>query len=244
MKLLIQLNGGLGNQMFQYVFGKKLEKKYKCEIFFQHNNHGNRKYMLDIFGITEKKFPPNLITNKIVYKGSYNNDNVLNYNNLNENENYYIDGYFQHTDYFSEIIDDVYNMFKLESPIKIDDEYVVIQIRRTDYVYSKIHFVCDKNWYLKALENFKDIKKIIFISDDLMWCKNNFNDLSKELFFLDLNEKETLGFLQHSKNIIISNSTFGWWGAWLSKSKNVIQPKTWLNNDSSWELGCPFWMTI
>jgi hypothetical protein len=123
MKLLIQLNGGLGNQMFQYVFGKKLEKKYKCEIFFQHNNHGNRKYMLDIFGITEKKFPPNLITNKIVYKGSYNNDNVLNYNNLNENENYYIDGYFQHTDYFSEIIDDVYNMFKLESPIKIDDEY-------------------------------------------------------------------------------------------------------------------------
>lgn len=244
MKIFLQLSGGLGNQMFQYVFGKKIQKKYDCELFFEHDNVGNRKYMLDIFGIQENKIPTNLVVNKIIYKGSFHNDTLSRYDNFIDKENYYIDGYFQHTEYFNEIQEDVYKIFKLDSPTKINDDYVVLQIRRTDYVYTKSHLVCDVNWYYRALQNFENIKKVVFVSDDLTWCKNNFTNLSKELIFLELNEKETLGFLQNSKNIIISNSTFGWWGAWLSKSTNVVQPKIWLNNDSSWELGCPLWLKI
>lgn len=33
-KQIVKLMGGLGNQMFQYAFGKQLEKKHKCEVLY------------------------------------------------------------------------------------------------------------------------------------------------------------------------------------------------------------------
>jgi len=36
--ILIQINSGLGNQMFQYAFGIALEKHYKCKVYFDINS--------------------------------------------------------------------------------------------------------------------------------------------------------------------------------------------------------------
>ena len=44
--------------------------------------------------------------------------------------------------------------------------------------------------------------------------------------------------MSNFKNFIIPNSTFAWWGAWLSKqnNKNVLVPRRWSGNLNEKEL--------
>ncbi|GAB4128578.1 MAG: alpha-1,2-fucosyltransferase [Raineya sp.] len=52
--ILVRLNGGLGNQMFQYAFAKSLQLLHKKEVFLDIStfNDGYRKYELFHFNIT------------------------------------------------------------------------------------------------------------------------------------------------------------------------------------------------
>jgi hypothetical protein len=51
--------------------------------------------------------------------------------------------------------------------------------------------------------------------------------------------------LQHSLHdgYVISNSTFSWWMAYLSKSKFVVCPKTW-DKTSDFQLSCDHWVEL
>lgn len=59
-KHIIKFDGGLGNQMFQYAFGKSLEKKGCCEIYYDNGvyigDNPYRQFNLDIFKINDIKF--------------------------------------------------------------------------------------------------------------------------------------------------------------------------------------------
>lgn len=57
--MIVQLNSGLGNQMFQYAFGKALEKHYGCKAYFDTNSDFDtqeyRKLELGVFNIDLNK---------------------------------------------------------------------------------------------------------------------------------------------------------------------------------------------
>ena len=66
--IVSQLTGGIGNQMFQYAFGRALSLKFNVQIYldtFSYNYDELRKYELDAFTIQEK------IIIKIIF--NYNN---------------------------------------------------------------------------------------------------------------------------------------------------------------------------
>ena len=92
--------------------------------------------------------------------------------------------------------------------------------------------------------------KVLVMSDDVEWCKENiklpnviFSDNSK---FWD---EYGIWLLSMCHHFIISNSTFSWWGAWLSdyKDKVVITPSTWFGPNVEYksdDIYCKDWIKI
>ena len=74
-------------------------------------------------------------------------------------------------------------------------------------------------YYEYALKKFDSEKYEFFcFSDDIDDVKKNF-DVKKFNFLENNNELEDLYCLSQCDSIIMSNSTFSWWGAWLGKKK-------------------------
>lgn len=178
----------------------------------------------------------------------------LRYDNkiIDLSKNSYIEGYFQSELYFKEYESEIRNQFtfkakKNSNTLKIvedikDSKSLAIHIRRGDYISNKsinnIHGTCSLEYYLKALKQFDlDNLKIYFFSDDIDWVKSNFLFLDqKKCNFIDWNtHKESwqdMYIMSKCDNFIIANSSFSWWGAWLSanKDKTIIAPKKWFND--------------
>ncbi len=121
---------------------------------------------------------------------------------------------------------------------KIPDNAIALHFRRGDYIEKKnlnYHGVCDLNYYYNAIKEVeKKYKKLnIFVfSDDIKWVQDNF--ITKHpITYLNqdqsLSDHQELYIMSKFKNYIIANSTFSWWGAYLSKQKNktVIAPQNW-----------------
>jgi len=159
----------------------------------------------------------------------------------------YLDGYWQNENYFKDIRNDILKNFTLKQDISKEaknyleqiknSNSVSLHIRRGDYVQNidtnKTHGICDINYYKKAIKYIRDnVSNPIFyiFSDDIKWCKENFNFLEKKIF-IDKTKSalEDLELMKNCKYNIIANSTFSWWGAWLNENKEkiVIAPKTW-----------------
>lgn len=166
---------------------------------------------------------------------------------FNYSENIYLDGYWQNSKFFnnirSELIEDFSFVGQISNSANIylnkikAKQSVSIHIRRGDYVSNQkansIHGVTSLEYYKKAIEFI--LKKIenpyfFIFSDDINWCKNNFEFLENKEFIDNTNNAfEDLELMKNCKHNIIANSTFSWWGAWLNQNdkKIVISPKIW-----------------
>lgn len=166
----------------------------------------------------------------------------------------YIDGYWQAEGYFHEITDQIRSHFIIKtlsnsineaiaSRIK-QTESVSLHVRRGDYIsnpdFNRVHGCCSLDYYQRAIEIIKShlLNPTFFLfSDDLAWVKKNIKTDS-ETFIMDQNDPshdyEDLRLMCLCKHHIIANSTFSWWGAWLSQflKKIVIAPICWINDQS------------
>jgi len=75
-------------------------------------------------------------------------------------------------------------------------------------------------------------KTYLIFSDDIEWCKLNFDFLENKIFVNGNTDFQDLYLMSKCNDNIIANSTFSWWGAWLNQNPNkkVIAPKIWFGN--------------
>ncbi len=185
---------------------------------------------------------------------------------FNKQSDIYLDGYWQNENYFKDIRNEILKDFTLKQDIsKEAKEYlkqiqnsnsVSLHVRRGDYVQNsntnKIHGVCDLNYYKRAIKYIlekMDNPMFFIFSDDIKWCKENFDFLENKIF-VDKTKSaiEDLELMKNCKHNIIANSTFSWWGAWLNENneKIVIGPKQWFVK-KEWKnlnLVCEGWIKV
>ncbi|MGN5139805.1 alpha-1,2-fucosyltransferase [Aeromonas sp. 164P] len=121
---------------------------------------------------------------------------------------------------------------------------ICMHVRRGDYITesnaSSVHGVCSELYYRDAFQHVynadKSVECIFVFSDEIEWVKNN---LSFEIPMIvvdfvgqDVPDYVEMLLFSHGKHKIISNSTFSWWGAFLSeRSGLIVTPKKWFINE-------------
>lgn len=101
---------------------------------------------------------------------------------------------------------------------------VAIHVRRGDYITTHRHFyvnLMETSYYQDAMALFPGQKFLVF-SDDIEWCKKQ--EIFKNCEFSEGNtDVKDLNLMASCKGVIMANSSFSWWGAYLSKGK-VVAP--------------------
>uniref|UniRef100_A0AB39JDI7 Alpha-1,2-Fucosyltransferase n=1 Tax=Florenciella sp. virus SA2 TaxID=3240092 RepID=A0AB39JDI7_9VIRU len=247
MYIIIQLIGGLGNQLFQIANAYQLSIKYKRQLFIYEKNGSNRGvYWNNILSYFEK----NLITEK-EFSEYKKKSKIYNWASRRfeykeiildpEHEYYCIEGYYQSYKYFDiNLFEKLLNFDVNNNFEKVETDHIALHIRRTDYLNKNFHKPLSLDYYYNSLKQMisalkldKDIKIYIF-SDDLDWCKENFEYKNIVPNYVTLNgEIDELYMMTKFQNIIIANSSFSWWGACLNNQNNkkvIYCPKNWFNN--------------
>ena len=119
-------------------------------------------------------------------------------------------------------------------------------INSTEPKYSDNPFyvnLAKTGYYIDATNLFQGRKFLVF-SDDMEFAKTYFEG-SKFYFDNSENEIEALNKMASCDGHIIANSSFSWWGAFLSPHHGrVLYPKLWFT-DGVKRVGCPQdWLAV
>lgn len=256
--IVIKIQGGLGNQMFQYAYARNLgietNQPFILDAIALENGEGStpRRYTLHVFNIQPRLATPQESAHFLATYHIIKEPAVVSIPQMTReaSRDAYYDGYWQSEHYFSKHAEKIRADFTLKNPLSAHaslfasdmkkGQSIAIHVRRGDNVTNKksahIFGVCGVDYYTRAVAHIaknQDVELYI-ISDDIAWCKKELVFPWKTTYISEygLPDFEELFLITCAKHVIIPNSSFGWWGAWLNphKDKIVIAPKKWFLN--------------
>ena len=296
---IVNIAGGLGNQMFQYAFALMLKQHYPDEQVMVDISHYN-SLMFKRFGSInlhngyeiEKVFPhatlpvaqpgdlrrvtryiPNYVLSRLArrflprksteYVASYKENFTVMEDVFREGDTYY-EGYWQSAGYYQSIkpllrhtfahpTPNAYNAALISQAESCDS--VGIHVRRGDYKSAPdFNGICTTGYYAKAIAHLTadGRRRTFFVfSNDLAWCRANLPALTQghEAVYVDGNRGSDscwdMFLMTHCQELIIANSTFSWWGAFLNHGEgDICTPDPWLHRDCPIHIYDPQWVRI
>lgn len=148
--------------------------------------------------------------------------------------NFGLSGYWQSPKYWEEFESEVRRllafhpnlMLRVQSSYPILENETCISVRRGDYIGNPnyVNITLDHYYHPAIFKIGTEVPYLIF-SDDIEWCKQAFAGLSNVRFIEDLSDIESLARMSLCRNFITANSTYSWWGAYLSATNGrIIRP--------------------
>ncbi len=221
-------NGRLGNQLFQIASLTGIARKNRAELVLPKWKYAHFFKGPFINGVANGVTTP---------------EPHFHYHEFDISAAHDIRGYLQSEKYWAPYIEQVKEMFEFRDEVKsralsgighlFEKEVIAIHIRRGDYVMNRNYQQLSPLYYLFALdEHFPGWrnKNLLFFSDDIEYCKIHFECLDNAFFSEHSDEIIDLCRMTMCDHHLISNSTFAWWGAYLSKKNGkVVCPARYFN---------------
>jgi hypothetical protein len=249
----VALLGRFGNQMFQYALAVRITSRLNTKFFMIENEFfpyiiGNyfelpsckplsRIFRERLFRL-RKKDPPIVVFDP---RKSFEENKAL----LDKDDCIY-NGYFQSEHYFKEVFPQLQKEFKIKNKYLVDVKKVlnifndkpllVLHVRRTDYLghgddsLGGADMSLPPEYYKKCLSLIDDHGNynIVFVTDDPDHVKEKYKEYdpivsSSADLIVDFQ------ILLAADILVIANSSFSWWGAYLNtRKKRVLSPRYWL----------------
>jgi len=254
--------GRLGNQMFQFSALKGIARKngYQFCIPPSQNTDEWKDHQLfgsfKMDGVNELNIQYVDNDRPVVFEDKfYFNEKIF-----NECPDWVsIHGFFQTEKYFKHIRDELIQDFQFIDEVQkscndmmrqLEEPPIALHIRRTDYITNPNHNSLNLSYYKEALTRFDDDAIVLVFSDDPEWCHEQ-HIFSGDRFMIADGNTNTVDMclMTMCSGHIIANSSFSWWGAWLSNSKKVISPSDWFTGSNNERLNtkdiyCDGWEII
>lgn len=269
----MQLQGGLGNQLFQYSAGLAssiLENK-RLLLDTSALSSGTRGFEIDWLAGPDQNLtfawncwiprPSSRVPIlrralgiKRIIEPHYHYSPVL----QNLPDRTWASGYWQSPRYFQVVADRIDSAFKLlgdrltpageltRAQIASHPLPIAVQVRRGDYVANPItkawHGVCGEEYFAAGMnklwrESKRRRPRFFVFSDDPDWCSSNLKRPGGDVTVLSAAEQgspsSALYLMSLCSQHVISNSSFGWWGAWLARhvrGHRVVRPNRWFTS--------------
>jgi hypothetical protein len=232
--------GRLGNQMFQYASLRGIAANRGYDFGIPESKFRNEWEEHQLFEVFElSSLPKNNIGMLDLGHAPFAKERTFGFDKLLFEQcpnDVSLWGFFQSPKYFTHIEDSIRGDFTFVEEIKTPCEElfewenaISLHVRRTDYIKNSAnHYNLGLDYYEKALKEFDDDRPVIVFSDDPDWC------MEQPLFESDrfvVSESDDNGIdlclMSMCTSHIIANSSFSWWGAWLSKTNDVVAPQKW-----------------
>ena len=251
-------HGRLGNQMFQYAGLRGIAAHRGFDFMIPQSDFKDEwtdHQLFEAFKLSSLK-NIGVCPGPYVQEAHFHFDENL-FNNMPDGHNVY--AYLQSTKYFEHIEDEIRKDFEFKNHIYTPckdmisslDNPIALHVRRGDYITnSDNHPPCSQEYYENALSRFDGDRTVVIFSDDSNWCRETFKE---DRFLISEGEDNLTDLCMMSlcSDFIIANSSFSWWGSWLSKNdkKRIIAPNKWFGtgytsaHDTS-DLYCTNWEVI
>lgn len=244
----IILQGGLGNVMFQVATIETLGKKHNQLVCYT-NIDGWLDNLIENYAWTKHAEEYLTIFPKINFYKNHDERFVgkrinvpFRYTYVEADHGYLFNGYFQSEQNFPDK-DFIKDLFTPSDKVKgmltkynslLRGSTCSIHVRRNNYRnIQNFHPVLNVEYYNKAINIMKSngITRFLVFSDDHNWCRYSF--VGEEFIFVEDIDYAELFLMSKCNHHIISNGSFGWWGAWLGETEKtiVIAPEVWFGNN-------------
>lgn len=238
-------NGRIGNQFFKVAsmtgIGLKNHTPYYLDTVWDYQKY----FTIPLHSIRTK--PNSYIRDPQPY---YHYEEVT----LDPDGIYGIEAYLQSEKYFEHCKEYIKEFFTLRSEYsdQLKSQYkdrlgrVALHVRRTDFVGNGCTPALSLEYYEDAITYFPQDDFLVF-SDDIDWCRNQPQFSGSRFMFQERGvDIFDLFLLSYCKGIIMANSSYSWWGAWLGERDgyNIIAPKGWFGGWESGTLVPERWLRI
>ena len=223
----VELMGRLGNHLWQYTVCRTVAEFHNYDFHIPRNFLGSTLFNCSL-GVEED------LTTNIFLESSSNQFYEPYIFDLDDFTK--LHGFFQCEKYISHNKSKISDWFKIKSlnqnylsHLNLDGETCLIHFRGGDYKELLPNVFLEFSYWENAITVMRKLNSEVnfaVITDDIPLAYVYFPNYP----IYSTNIIDDFSALSYAKYLIISNSTFAWWAAWLNSSARIIlAPKYWMN---------------